>query len=211
MRTAWHSSHYRRVWISRFYLVRDLLQDEECGPIYVLDRNVESNRHDGATYVQGSITDVSKVESLLRDIKPQVIFHAASPNPSFPVFGEKDQYDTNVCGTEILLTSASECPSVRAFVFSSTVDIYADPPNINSDENQKLWDSSSKTWEYGRTKAMADEIIRAANGPNLSTVNIVMAHTYGVRDNQSIPVTLDACLENQKAFQIGGGKNLVEV
>jgi sterol-4alpha-carboxylate 3-dehydrogenase (decarboxylating) len=194
-----------------FYLVQDLLRDPECGPVYVLDRNVESNCHEGVTYIQGSITDVGKVDSLLQDIKPRVIFHAASPNPSFPTGGKGDQYATNVTGTEILLSSASECSSVRAFVFSSTVDIYADPPHFNADESQTLWGPSSRTWEYGRTKAMADKLVRFANGPNFSTVNLVMAHSYGVRDNQTIPSTLNACPGNQKPFQIGDGKNLVEV
>jgi len=73
-----------------FYLVQDLLRDPECGPVYVLDRNVESNCHEGVTYIQGSITDVGKVDSLLQDIKPRVIFHAASPNPSFPTGGKGD-------------------------------------------------------------------------------------------------------------------------
>jgi sterol-4alpha-carboxylate 3-dehydrogenase (decarboxylating) len=179
------------VWILGFSFVLSLLQDPECGPVYVFDRNVESNRHDGATNIQGNITDVSKVKSLLNDIKPRVIFHAASPGPSFPNGGDKDQYETNIKGTEVLLASASKCPSVQAFVFSSTVDIYANPPHTNTDETQTLWNLSSKTWEYGRTKAMADEIVRAANSPSLSTVSIVMAHTYGVRDSQSIPTTLD--------------------
>jgi len=194
-----------------FYLVQDLLRDPECGPVYVLDRNVESNRHSGATYIQGSITDIGRVESLIQEIHPRVIFHAASPNPSFPTGGKEDQYATNVTGTEILLSSASECSSVQAFVFSSTVDIYADSPHFNADESQSLWSQSSKTWEYGRTKAMADKIVRLANSPNLSTVTLVMAHSYGVRDTQAIPATLNACPENQKPFQIGDGKNLVEV
>jgi sterol-4alpha-carboxylate 3-dehydrogenase (decarboxylating) len=194
-----------------FYLVRNLLQDPECGPVYVLDRDIESNRHDGATYIQGSITDATKVDSLFQEIKPRVIFHTASPNPSFPTGGKADQYETNVKGTEILLTSGSECSSVRAFVFSSTVDAYADSPHFNVDESQKLWNPSSKTWEYGRTKAMADKIVGAANAPSLPTVRLVMAHSYGVRDSQTIPGTLNACPGNQKPFQIGDGKNLVEI
>ncbi|KAE9363062.1 NAD(P)-binding protein [Stipitochalara longipes BDJ] len=194
-----------------FYLVHDLLRDPECGPVYVLDRDIESNRHDGATYIQGNITDAEQVNSIFQEIKPRVVFHAASPNPSFPTGGKGDQYATNVTGTEILLTNASESSSVRAFVFSSTVDIYADSPHFNADESQTLWNPSSKTWEYGRTKAMADKIVRLANSPSLPTVSLVMAHSYGVRDNQTIPSTLNACPENQKPFQIGDGKNLVEI
>jgi sterol-4alpha-carboxylate 3-dehydrogenase (decarboxylating) len=194
-----------------FYLVRDLLQDPECGPVYVLDRDTQSNRHDGATYIQGSITDAAKVNSLFQDIKPRTIFHAASPNPSFPTCGKGDQYETNVKGTQILLAKASECSPVRAFIFSSTVDAYADSPHFNADESQNLWSSSSKTWEYGRTKAIADRTVRAANGPSLPTVSLVMAHSYGVRDSQTIPSTLNACPGNQKPFQIGDGKNLLEI
>jgi len=58
---------------------------------------------------------------------------------------------------------------------------------------------------------MADKLVHLANGPNFSTVNLDMAHSYGVRDNQTIPSTLNACPGNQKPFQIGDGKNLVEV
>jgi len=58
---------------------------------------------------------------------------------------------------------------------------------------------------------MADKIVRLANSPNLPTVSLVMAHSYGVRDTQTIPATLNACPENQKPFQIGNGDNLVEI
>lgn len=197
-------------WLG-FYLVRDLLQDPRCGFVYVLDRSIMLNRHDGATYIQGNITDVSKVDSLIQEIKPRAIFHCASPNPSFPTGRDGDQYDTNVKGTEILLTSAKECPSVKAFVFSSSVEIYADSPHINADESQPLFTASSKTWEYGRTKAMADEIVRAANGPSLLTVSLVMASSYGVKDSQMVPAVLNASPRNWKPFQIGDGKTLVEI
>jgi sterol-4alpha-carboxylate 3-dehydrogenase (decarboxylating) len=197
-------------WLG-FYLVRDLLQDAECGPIYVLDRDIESNRHDGVTYIQASIEDASKVGSLLQEIKPRVIFHTASPNPTFPTGGERDQYETNVKGTQVLPTCASECPLVKAFVFSSSVEIYANSPHVNADESQALFTPTSKTWAYGRTKAMADEIVRAANSPSLPTVSLVMAGSYGVRDSQTIPATLNACPGNQNPFQIGDGKNLVAV
>ena len=67
-----------------YYLVRDLLRVPDCGQVYVLDRNLESNLHDGATYIQGSITDATKVQSLIDKIQPRVIIHAASPNAALP-------------------------------------------------------------------------------------------------------------------------------
>ena len=106
----------------------------------------------------------------------------------FPTKGERDQYETNVKGTQILLTAASESSSCKALVFTSTMDIFADPPLYNVDESHPLWTSSpSKVWAYGRTKAMADEIVRAANGPNLSTTSLIVTHLYGARDTQIFP------------------------
>lgn len=195
-----------------FHLVHDLIEDPDCGPVYVLDRKVDDiNVHDGATYVEGTISDVGKVESLLRDIKPRVIFHAAAPNPTFPTGGDKDQYETNVKGTEILLTAATAHPSVKAFVFTSTVDAYANPPHENVDESQSIFNASSKTWAYGRTKAMADELVRAANGPELRTVSLRTCHQYGERDEQTIPVAINTCSGNRKLFQIGTGENMMGV
>lgn len=191
-----------------FHLVRRLLDDPECGPVYVLDINIERNQHDGAEYMKGSILDVEVVDWVIQKIKPQVIFHLASPNPTIPDPKEGALYETNVKGTEILLTSAASCDSVKAFVFTSTIDIYADPPHKNADETQPLWVPGSNTAEYGISKAVAEKIVLAANSPKLQTVSIVVSHLYGERCRQGTIAAVDVC--HGPLFEVGDGKNLIE-
>lgn len=195
-----------------YHLVRVLLEDPECGPVYVLDVRISNNIHPRANYISGSITDVETVDAVLKKIQPEVIFHAASPNPTYPTSSNRNFfYETNVKGTEILLTAATESESVKAFVFTSSVDIYAHPPHNNITESHALCSTTPTTSEYARTKSIAHTLVLAAISPNLRTVSLLNAHMYGERCSQGIPAALDACSGNQRLFQIGDGNNLVEV
>jgi len=103
-----------------YHLVRALLEDSECGPVYVLDVRISTNIHSCANCITGSITAVETFDAFLKKIQPQVIFHAASPNPTYTTLSNRNLfYETNVKGTEILLTAATESESVKASVFTS--------------------------------------------------------------------------------------------
>ncbi|KAH7113953.1 hypothetical protein B0J13DRAFT_573984 [Dactylonectria estremocensis] len=194
-----------------YHIVRHLLADDETGAVYVLDRDVDKNRLDGVTYVRGNVTDSELLHSLVAEIKPTVIFHTASPLASLPAKREHEYFDTNVKGTEVLLTVGAESDSVRALVYTSSVDIYADPPHTNVDELHALWPASDKSNEYNRTKAIADCLVRTANSPQLRTVALRPGHAYGERHVQGMVEALDVCEGNKKLFQVGPGTNLMEV
>lgn len=102
----------------------------------------------------------------------RVIFHTASPIASLPASREGEFFETNVRGTEALLTVAAENTSAQALVYTSRVDTYADPPHENVTEAHPLWPASDKSNEYNRTKAIADCLVRDANGPQLRTVTL---------------------------------------
>ncbi|KAI3588153.1 hypothetical protein IWW34DRAFT_18465 [Fusarium oxysporum f. sp. albedinis] len=193
-----------------YHLVRQLLQDDESGEVYVLDRDVSRNRHDNASYFKGDISDGEFVRGVVNDIRPSVIFHCASPIAALPMSREREFYATNVKGTEALLTVASECDAIQAFVFTSSVDAYANPPHTNADETYPLWSPNDKSNEYNRTKAIGDHLVREANGPRLRTVTLRPGHAYGERHVQGMVEVLDMC-KNKKLVQIGDGKNLMEV
>ncbi|KAH8898449.1 C-3 sterol dehydrogenase/C-4 decarboxylase [Thozetella sp. PMI_491] len=193
-----------------YALVRQLLDDPCCGSVHVLDRVTNRNRHDGAKYVEGSITDRALVEQLLAEIKPTVVFHLASPNFSLPVGGRADFFASNVDGTKILLESSARYPSVKAFVNASTVDIYAGAPHRNVDETQPTCASLPHA-SYAQSKAISDELVLAANGPELRTVSLRLAHMYGSRCTQQLPLLVDMSEGKGPLFRIGSGANMIEV
>ncbi|KAF4331990.1 C-3 sterol dehydrogenase C-4 decarboxylase, partial [Fusarium beomiforme] len=193
-----------------YHLVRQLLQDDETEHVYVLDRDVSRNRHENATYLKADLSDSERVREIVIDVQPNAICHCASPVANLPMDREGEFYATNVKGTEVLLTVAAECDAVKALVFTSSVDAYANPPHTNVDETYPLWSPTDKSNEYNRTKAIGDHLVRQANGPRLRTVALRPGHAYGERHVQGMVEVLDMC-KNKKLVQIGDGKNLMEV
>ncbi|KAK8113313.1 hypothetical protein PG984_013839 [Apiospora sp. TS-2023a] len=190
-----------------YHLVAHLLADPECSkPIYVLDRHVEGNenRHAGdeITYIEGSITDAPLVTSVLSRTRPRVVFHAASPVASLPRARWAEFEATNVVGTRILLAAAAiPGSSVKALVYTSSPDIYANPPHHNISEThplapdeQRRWDDGSVS-EYARTKAAAQRLVLAANSPSLRTCALLPAHMYGERSTQGLHEILSFCAD----------------
>ncbi|KAH8658224.1 hypothetical protein BX600DRAFT_468810 [Xylariales sp. PMI_506] len=194
-----------------YHLVGQLLRDGGCGPVYVVDRNIDNNRHSDATYTQGNLSDVELFRALIVRLKPQVIFHIASPPASLPVYRNREFYETNVKGTDFLLTLAAECDAVQAFVYCSSVDVYADPPHYNVDETHALWQPGANTNEYNRTKTIADRAVLAANdGVRIRTAVLRPGHMYGERHTQGLYQVLDSIKGNTPLVQVGNGDNLME-
>ncbi|KAF4974892.1 hypothetical protein FZEAL_8258 [Fusarium zealandicum] len=194
-----------------YHLVQHLLEDNESGVVYVIDREIDRNKREKATYVRGNITDSELLRSLVARIRPRVIFHVASPVAILPASREGEFVETNVKGTQVLLTVASESESVQALVYTSSVHVYANPPHEDVDESHPLWPTWDKSNEYNRTKAIADRVVRAANGPQLRTVCLRPSHAYGKRHIQGMAEVLDLCAGNQKMVQVGPGDNLMDV
>ncbi|KHN98388.1 C-3 sterol dehydrogenase/C-4 decarboxylase family protein [Metarhizium album ARSEF 1941] len=195
-----------------WHLVARLLACREYdGGVYVLDRNTRVNLHDGATYIQGDLTQESALRAVLDQARPSVVFHAASPVASLPARMVGEFVKTNVDGTKVVIELATESASVKALVYTSTVDVYANPPHENVSEDDALWSPSDRSNEYNRTKAMADHLVRAANGPRLRTASLRLGHAYGERQSQGLAEMLDSCGGTKPLIQIGNGANMMEV
>ncbi|KIL94399.1 hypothetical protein FAVG1_02962 [Fusarium avenaceum] len=193
-----------------YHLVRGLLEDQECRYVHVLDRDTTRNTHEKATYFKGDINDSDLLRQVIDQVRPSVIFHCASPMATLPASRDGELYTTNVKGTELLLKLATES-DVRAFVLTSSVDVYANPPFTDADETYPLWSPLDKSNEYNRTKAIGDVLVREANGPQLRTVVLRPGHAYGERHIQGMVEVLDMCDGDKQLFQVGDGNNLMEV
>lgn len=197
-----------------YHLVDRLLKDPECGAVYVLDLKTTTNTHPEAVYIRGSVTDSPDTLSKVLDtIHPTVVFHAASPSATYAP--RSSFYATNVQGTKTLLTIAREKPYVKALVYTSSVDIYSDPPHHYITEAHPLWPDHPPPWkgvnEYDRTKTVAHRLVLASNSPpRLSTAVIVPAHMWGVRDSQALSLFFDTFADPRKPlWQVGPGTNVL--
>lgn len=189
-----------------YHIIRALLKDPTCRPIHALSRTPNSNLQDGVSYHAGDITDAAALHTLLQEIKPQVIFHTASPKSSdFTVKGQ-DYLDINVAGTKKLLAAAKITSSVKAFIFSSSVMVFAGVEHIDLDESRPLWEPHSKGTPYDQSKAAAETIVHDANCEDLRTVTIRPCLMYGERDNSFVPGLIGV----RTNVQLGDNTNLID-
>jgi sterol-4alpha-carboxylate 3-dehydrogenase (decarboxylating) len=194
-----------------FALVHRLLQSPDCERVYVLTRGPSQNIHKGAIYLQGDITISSDVKRVIAEVNPRVIFHAATAD-SATTRSDDAFFTTNVNGTENLLSAAIENDATRAFVYTSSLDVYADPPIINASETHPLWERDSKyPPAYWRSKAVGDRLVRARNCVQLATACLRVPIVYGERHSQVVISLVTAQQKNQANMRVGVNDALVDV
>ena len=197
-----------------FHIVRHFLREPSCTCVSVLSRNPNSNHLPAVSYHAGDISNLAGLRALISEIRPSVIIHTASPSPVSA--SPKEFKAITVQGTQNLLTVASEVPSVKAFIFTSSATMAAGPEHINLDESTGLADTDPSSHSYAKTKATADKMVLAANQTSekegsqsaLRTACVRLPIVYGERDLRAIPGALAALEKGQTNFQLGDGSNL---
>lgn len=128
----------------------------------------------------GSITDAAA----LRNAMPEgvdLVFHAAA-NTGVWARNNAEQTRDNVDGTRTMLEVARE-KGVKRFVYTSSITVYG-LEDGTFDEDSPLLGLDS--WvNYVRTKALADELVRAAAAAGLSVVVMRPAHIMGRYDRSN--------------------------
>ncbi len=90
----------------------------------------------GATFVQGSVTDVALVNELVGD--HSLILHLAARNIIASTANPLDDYATNIGGTLNILLAA-RASKVDRVVYSSSASVYGNPRSIPINEDDPLW------------------------------------------------------------------------
>ena len=194
-----------------FHVVRRLLEAQCCTSIAVFSRNPSSNRLPGVSYNAGDITSSETVRTLLAEVQPTIIIHSASPISFGNNADESHFYGINVKGTQNLLDCAAAAPSVKAFIYTSSVTVMADNSFLSLKETAPIYTATSRASYYARTKAIADASVLAANNPTgLRTACLRLIAVYGERDNQVIPGSVAALHQGRQRFQIGDNSNLTD-
>ena len=199
-----------------YHIVQALLKEPTCGPVSVISRSPTLNRCEGVSYYTGDISNFDEIREVLAAIKPRIIFHAAAPRAADPAVKPSDHYNISVEGTKNVLTCATESPTTKALVYTSTCAVSKGHQHFNINETAPHCDQDSKTIPYFKAKALADILTREANSPinhegrGLLTATLRLPFVYGERDNQTVPGMLKTAEEGQTKIQLGNNKNLVE-
>ncbi len=139
----------------------------------------------GIQIVRGSITDAELLNSALKGI--DAVIHTAA---KAGIWGPYDDYfRPNVTGTENVI-SACRNNGIHKLVFTSSPSVtHADGDIEGGDESLPYAEHYNSP--YPATKALAEQMIMAANCPELHTVSLRPHLIWGPGDNHLLPKLLE--------------------
>jgi len=160
---------------------------------------------DRFTFVEGTITDRSLVETILSENDVTVVFHEAAkagvrPSVAAPMAYEKN----NVEGLITLLETAAE-HGVRRLVHASSSSVYGVPEYLPYDEEHPNHPKSP----YAVTKLACEHYCNVFDDlRDVSTVNLRYFTVYGprMRPNMAISNFVSRCLDDEPPIVFGDGE-----
>ncbi len=167
-------------------------------------RRYPQHEEAGINTVQADLRDVDAVDSACRSM--DVVFHAAALTG---IWGRRrDFVEANVVGTRNVITACKR-QGVHTLVYTSSPSVvFGDEELCGVDESQPYPDRYLT--HYAETKAVAERMVLAANGPELATVALRPHLIWGPGDPHLIPRVI-ARARQGKLVQVGDGRNLVDV
>lgn len=153
--------------------------------------------------IQGNLADSDAVSRAVAGC--DAVIHVAA---KAGVWGPRSDYDaTNVTGTRNVIAGCRQ-HGVRKLVFTSTPSVVGAGFDIEGG-NESLPYAAKHLADYPRTKAIAEQEVLAANGPDLATVALRPHLIFGPGDPHLIPRML-ARARTGKLRIVGSGKNRVD-
>lgn len=134
-----------------------------------------------------------------------VIFHVAAKAGVWGPYAEYHQ--ANVVGTQNVLQACRQHGVKRLIYTSSPSVVYAGHDEAGLNESTPY--PSTYLTHYPRTKAEAERLVLAANGPTLSTVALRPHLIWGPGDNHLVP-RLIAKAKSGRLRRVGNGRNRVD-
>jgi nucleoside-diphosphate-sugar epimerase len=185
------------------YIVEQLLAQGNQVRVYCRGNYPELTRL-GVEVVQGDLRDEAKVRGACQGC--EAVFHvAAVPG----VWGPwKKYYETNTLGTENILRGC-QTAGVHKLIYTSSPSVVFDGhSHLNADESLPY--PKSYLCHYPHSKALAEQAVLAANGPNFSTCALRPHLIWGPRDNHLIPRLLERA-KTGRLRRIGNGQNEISM
>jgi nucleoside-diphosphate-sugar epimerase len=135
----------------------------------------------GAVQQQGDIADRSAVIQAVAGC--DVVFHIAA---KAGIAGRyRDYHRTNVVGTENVVAACKQ-HGIQRLVYASSPSVVFDGRDMEGADESVPYPSCFEA-PYPQTKALAEQAVRAANGPDLATVCLRPHLIWGPGDNHLLP------------------------
>ncbi|PVI03332.1 C-3 sterol dehydrogenase/C-4 decarboxylase-like protein, partial [Periconia macrospinosa] len=202
------------------FITEAFAAESSCARVVVASRNPNKFKIPWVEYRPCDFMNLNQVEDLLNEVKPRVIVHTVSPG-AFAL--PSQHYRVSYQGTKNLLEMAKHHPSVRAFVWTGSVNCVHLNPTTNHrpiDETEAIvndWNSPSSA--YSRAKGATETFVLGSNTDattvdfsenadwhgKLVTTSIRITGLYGPRDKMTIGQMMS--LTNTLAARIQVGPN----
>ena len=171
-------------------------------------RSFSRHAHDeldalGAEQRKGDLADPAAVSSAVQGC--EVVFHvAAKPG----VWGNYEDYHRpNVIGTQSVI-AACRAHGVRRLVYTSSPSVVFDGRDMQGVDESVPYPARFEA-HYPKTKAIAEQLVRAANDAQLATVSLRPHLIWGPGDNHLLPRLVARARAGQLA-RIGVRPNLID-
>jgi len=125
----------------------------------VLDNLCHSKRQElpeGVTFMEADIADRPRVESLLRELKPDGVMHFAALIEAGESMQKPEIYFRNNTASTLSLLEAMLATGTNKLVFSSTAAVYGEPKSVPILESAEL----APTNAYGESKLLVEHMLR---------------------------------------------------
>jgi nucleoside-diphosphate-sugar epimerase len=161
----------------------------------------------GVEQLRGDLADPGAVASAVDGC--DVVFHvAAKPG----IWGAYEQYhQTNVAGTQHVI-AACRAQGVRKLVYTSSPSVVFDGRDMEGVDESVPYSvnyAARYAAHYARTKALAEQLVRAANDARLATVSLRPHLIWGPGDNHLLPRLVARARAGQLA-RIGSRSKLID-
>ena len=154
-------------------------------------------RH-GATAVLGDLDEHAALVDAMAGC--DVVVHAAALTSAW---GPADRFESvNVDGTRHVLDAARAAGVPRLVHVSSEAVLADGRPLVSVDENHPR--PARPVGEYARTKGLAEDLVLAANGPDLTTVAVRPRLIWGPGDATVLPQIVAAARAGRYVWIDGG-------
>jgi nucleoside-diphosphate-sugar epimerase len=157
----------------------------------------------GVEQLRGDLADPAAVSAAVQG--SEVVFHvAAKPG----IWGDYEDYHRpNVTGTQNVI-AACRRHGVRRLVYTSSPSVVFDGRDMEGVDESAPYPAHIEA-HYPRTKALAEQLVRAANDAQLGTVSLRPHLIWGPGDNHLLPRLVARARARQLA-RIGSRANLTD-